>query len=81
MAEQDLFDNPASKLRYEAFSRLQAAAVGEPCECSVLHWRPQAAVPLKWEHVQVVGQLKPCMHVIRTTMWCMPVSCVLFDNQ
>jgi hypothetical protein len=26
--QQDPFDNPTSKLRYEAFSRLQAAAVG-----------------------------------------------------
>lgn len=35
-AEQDLFDNPTSKLRYEAFSRLQAAAVGEH------NWRRRA---------------------------------------
>lgn len=26
-AQQDLFDNSASKIRYEAYSRLQAAAV------------------------------------------------------
>lgn len=33
--QQDLFDNPASKLRYEAFSRLQAAAVAFGESCSV----------------------------------------------
>ncbi|KAI8477346.1 MAG: P-loop containing nucleoside triphosphate hydrolase protein [Monoraphidium minutum] len=35
--DQDLFDNPASKLRYEAFSRLQAAAVafGESCSLPI----------------------------------------------
>lgn len=27
MSQQDLFDNPASRIRYEAYSRLQAAAV------------------------------------------------------
>jgi hypothetical protein len=29
MDHADAFENPTSKLRYEAFSRLQAAAVGE----------------------------------------------------
>jgi hypothetical protein len=59
---QDLFDNPASKLRYEAFSRLQAAAVGAqrtqrtqrvpPPLCTI---PPHVALPLPHAEVESTG--------------------------